>query len=507
MSNNPALNLGAWRHIDGSEGGRILRLPANHLVTHGVTVGMTGSGKTGLVTVFVEEALGAGVPTIIIDVKGDLPNLLLTFPSFDPGLLLPWVEAAGEEGSLANYALAMKRSEERQQGLAAAGIGEPELQRFCDTTSIRVITPGATAGESLHVLSALERRSSRWDTDPESARNALSAAVSLVLRLLGRDPDPAKSREHVLLSVLAERRLAAGQNADIGSLMQDLTSPPISQIGALAVNSFLKKRERSSLAAALNNLLASPTFCSWRKGASLDVADWVKPKNNRTPAVIVSVAHLDEEERSLVLGVLLEEVLSWVRTLPGSDRLKALIVFDEVYGFLPPYPANPPTKRPIVALMKQARAFGVGVVVATQNPMDLDYRALSNAGVWCIGRLQTDADRARVLDGLAGASQKGDDSEADLGRNVQRLVTRWFIIKNAHEASIGPILLRPRQTMSFMRGPMTRGEILKAREWRAQLEGVELPPNSVAHPATLVDIPESVRKPKAYGFTDIDAED
>ena len=251
--------------------------------------------------------------------------------------------------------------------------------------------------------------------DPESARNALSAAVSLVLRLLGRDPDPAKSREHVLLSVLAERRLAAGQNADIGSLMQDLTNPPISQIGALAVNSFLKKRERCNLAASLNTLLASPTFCSWRKGASLDIAEWVAPRNGRTPAVIVSVAHLDEEERALVLGVLLEEILSWVRGLPGSERLKALIVFDEVYGFLPPHPANPPTKRPIVALMKQARAFGVGVIVATQNPMDLDYRALSNAGLWCIGRLQTDADRARVLDGIAGASQNKNGTEADLG--------------------------------------------------------------------------------------------
>jgi hypothetical protein len=281
------------------------------------------------------------------------------------------------------------------------------------------------------------------------------------------------------------------------------------------VNSFLKKRERSNLAAALNNLLASPTFCSWRKGTSLDIADWVKPKNGgpsttpqrrRTPAVIVSVAHLDEEERSLVLGVVLEEILSWVRGLPGSERLKALIVFDEVYGFLPPHPANPPTKRPIVALMKQARAFGVGVVIATQNPMDLDYRALSNAGVWCIGRLQTDADRARVLDGLAGASQKGETSAADLGRSVQRLAPRWFVIKNAHEASVGPILLHPRQTMSLMRGPMTRTEILKAREWRAQLEGVDLPPNSVARPNVMVEFPESVRKPKVFGFADADSD-
>jgi hypothetical protein len=214
----------------------------------------------------------------------------------------------------------------------------------------------------------------------------------------------------------------------------------------------------------------------------------------------------DEEERALVLGVLLEEILSWVRSLPGTEKLKALIVFDEVYGFLPPHPANPPTKRPIVALMKQARAFGVGVVVATQNPMDLDYRALSNAGVWCIGRLQTDADRARVLDGLAGANHKQVDGEADLARTVQRLAPRWFIIKNAHEASVGPILLRPRETMSLMHGPMTRTEILKARERRAQLEGVELPANSVARPQVMVEMPDSIPKLKRFGFTDADLE-
>jgi hypothetical protein len=506
MSNNPALILGDWRLADGTGGGNALHVPANHLVTHAAIFGMTGSGKTGFVTVVIEEALSAGIPTIIIDVKGDLPNLLLSYPNFDPEAIRPWIEASGAGDSIHNADRAAQRGEARRKALSAASIAEPELQKFCDNTSIRVITPGASAGESLHVLSALERRSSRWDTDPESARNALSAAVSLVLRLLGRDPDPAKSREHVLLSVLAERRLALGQNADIGALMQDLTSPPISQIGALAVNSFLKKRERVNLAAALNNLLAAPTFCSWRKGASLDIGEWVAPKNGRTPATIVSVAHLDEEERALVLGVVLEEILSWVRSLPGSDRLKALIVFDEVYGFLPPHPANPPTKRPIVALMKQARAFGVGVVVATQNPMDLDYRALSNAGLWCIGRLQTDADRKRVVDGVVGAQRNAGMSEADLSHRVQRLAPRWFIVNNAHAANVGPLLLHPRETISLLRGPMTRTEILQARQQRAALEGVELPPISMARPPTIVEIPESLRKPKLYGFADASTE-
>jgi hypothetical protein len=293
--------------------------------------------------------------------------------------------------------------------------------------------------------------------------------VSLLLRLLGRGPDPAKSREHVLLSVLAERRLLAGQGADLRTLMSDLVTPPIAEVGALSVNAFLGKADRRRLAAALNALLASPTFASWREGATLDVGEWVKKKEGRTPLVVLSVAHLDDEERSLVLGVLLEELLSWVRTLPGSGRLKALIVFDEVYGFLPPHPANPPTKRPLVSLMKQARGFGVGMVVATQNPMDLDYRALSNAGLWCIGRLQTDADRERVLDGLAASVQSDRENEHELGRTLQRLAPRWFVVKNA-QVSTEPVPLRPRQTMSLMVGPMTRTELRRAREWRRNAE-------------------------------------
>jgi len=282
----------------------------------------------------------------------------------------------------------------------------------------------------------------------------------LVLRLLGRDPDPAKSREHVLLSVLAERRLLAGESADLGVLLEDLAHPPITRIGALELEAFFPKRSRRDLAASLNTLLASPTFTSWRQGTTLDVGAWLTPQGGRTPAVVVSVAHLDDDERALVLGVLLEEVLTWVRSLPGSQRLRALVVFDEVYGFLPPHPANLPTKRPLVALMKQARAFGVGVVVATQNPMDLDYRALGNAGLWCLGRLQVDADRARVLDGLA-LGDTGRDDAGELALTLQRLAPRWFVTRDAHAAE-GAVLVQPRWAMSFMRGPMTRAEIRMA---------------------------------------------
>jgi len=470
MTSKAMLKLGAWRPLDGGQGGKPLRLPAHHLITHAVITGMTGSGKTGLVCVLAEEALRAQIPTLIIDVKGDLPNLLLAFPDFDPGRHLPWIEASAEDPSeAARQQLAAKLAKERQDNLAHWQLDEASVADFCARTHFRVITPGSTAGEPLHVLSPLERRSTRWDTDPESARAALSAAVSLVLRLLGRDPDPAKSKEHVLLSVLAERRLLAGQHAELGALMEDLKDPPIEQVGALPIDEFFKSSDRKQLAAALNTLLASPTFATWRQGATLDPVEWTTPRGGRTPAVVVSVAHLDDEERALVLGVLLEEILSWVRSLPGSQRLKALVMFDEVYGFLPPHPANPPTKRPIVALMKQARAFGVGVVIATQNPMDLDYRALSNAGLWCIGRLQTDADRERVLDGLAASLADPDDA-AELGRTVQRLANRWFVVRNAH-VSGPPILLQPRFALSWLRGPMTRHELRAARQWRDAHQG------------------------------------
>jgi hypothetical protein len=298
--------------------------------------------------------------------------------------------------------------------------------------------------------------------------------------LLGRDPDPARSREHVLLSVLAERRLANNQNAELGALMQDLADPPVAEVGALPIDSFLKKSERSKLAAALNTLLASPTFASWRQGASMDVASWLAPKRGRTPCVIVSVAHLDDEERALVLGVLLEEILSWVRSLRGTTKLRALLVFDEVYGFLPPHPANPPTKRPLVSLMKQARAFGVGVVVATQNPMDLDYRALSNAGLWLLGRLQTDADRERVLDGL-NLSDQSKLAGADFDQTLKRLAPRWFLVQNAH-ASSGAILLQPRYAISLMRGPMTRTEIRAALDARQSRTSN---PQGIAHGETV----------------------
>lgn len=438
-----------------------LELPAHHFVTHAAVVGMTGSGKTGLVMVLVEEALRSKVPVLMIDIKGDLPNLLLAFPELSGRSYEPWVDAiAAEREGKSALEVGEELARRSREGLSGWGLGEADVAAFRAGIAPRLITPGTTAGEPLHVLSALEAASPLWHEDEESARDALSASISLLLRLVNRDADPARSRDHVMLSHLAERRLSAGQPAGLAQLLADLIEPPIATVGAMAVDDFLSPKERKELAQQLNALIASPTFAAWQKGASLDVGAWLRPKDGRTPAVIVTVAHLDDQERALVLGLLFDQVLAWVRSLPGTSDLRALIVFDEVFGFLPPHPANPPTKKPILALLKQARAFGVGVVLATQNPMDIDYKALSNAGVWFVGRLQTDADRERVVEGLATSDAgAGGASAESLAAAIKSLPPRTFYVRDVHHTPPS-LLLSTRWALSWLRGPMTRRELM-----------------------------------------------
>jgi hypothetical protein len=467
-----------------------LALSAHHLVTHGVIVGMTGSGKTGLAMVLVEEALLSRIPVVVIDVKGDLPNLLLNFPALAPEEFAPWVdaEAAARAGrSVADVALGL--SKQWTEGLAGFGLGAGDVAGLRAAMAPRILTPGTTAGEPLNVLSSLETRSALWEEDEEAAREGVSASISLLLRLIERDADPARSREHVVLSLLAERRHRARLPAGLAELLADLAKPPVASVGALGFDDFLPPKERQTLAQELNALLASPTFASWRTGAPLDVAAWLRRGDSgKTPAVIVSVAHLDDAERMLVLGLLLEQLLSWVRSLPGTSELRALVLFDEVFGFLPPHPHNPPSKRPLLALLKQARAFGVGLVLATQNPMDLDYKALSNAGMWFIGRLQTDADRQRVVEGLAGADAGGGALDvAELGSTLKGLPPRTFFLRDVHRTPPSA-LFETRFTLSWLRGPMTRREI-------GRLRGPSAAPNQASAPAVATPAPVSAPAP------------
>jgi hypothetical protein len=458
MSSKRGLSLGGVRPIDGSGQTRSYELRTEALLTHGVILGMTGSGKTGLLMVLVEEALRSSVPVIMIDIKGDLPNLLLTFPNLSAEEFAPWVEQTTHPDDPSHQAAAQELAQTWARRLADWQLGPADVAELRARVAPRLFTPGMMAGEPLHILSALEQPSSLWESDLSAARESLSASVSLLLRLIGRDPDPTRSRDHVVLSVFAERRLRVGEPADVATLLDDVRNPPLEELGAMPIDEFMPNKERLSLATSLNTLLASPTFESWRMGAPLDVASWVAPRaDGRTPAVIVSVAHLDDDERALVLGIILDQLLAWVRSLTGTHQLRALLMLDEVYGFIPPHPSNPPTKRPLVSLMKQARAFGLGVVLATQNPMDLDYRALSNAGVWCIGRLQTDADRERVVDALSG-NTAGEVDAGKLANIIKVLAPRWFVLRNVHQTP-GTLLLQSRTTLCWLKGPMTRGDL------------------------------------------------
>ena len=468
MASRP-LCLGRARAAhDGSSESSPLQLPTHHLVTHGVIVGMTGSGKTGLCVALVEEALRSRVPVLLIDIKGDLPNLGLLFDQLDGPGFAPWVDAdAARRDGKTTAQVGEETAQRWRDGLASWGLGAEDVRALREGIDLRIITPGTTAGEPLHVLSPLEQRSELWEIDEEAARDALSAAISLLLRMVNREADPARGHEHVLLSHLAERRLRAGKGAGLEELLADLREPPIERVGALSVDEFLPPKERAELSKDLNALVASPSFSTWRQGAPLDVGAWMRGREGdlRVPATIVSVAHLEDEERMLVLSLVLDQALAWVRGLSGTTDLRALILFDEVFGFLPPHPANPPTKKPLLSLLKQARAFGVGCVLATQNPIDLDYKALSNAGVWFVGRLQTDADRERVVEGLAGsdAATAGGDrlDSSDIAAIIKSLPGRSFFLRDVHAKNASQ-LVETRHTLSWLRGPMTRQEI---RRW------------------------------------------
>jgi hypothetical protein len=492
------LSLGRLRGLAEGSPVSSFELPPHHLVTHGVVVGMTGSGKTGLCVGLIEEAARSRVPVLLIDIKGDLPNLALMFESLDPQSFQPWVDldAAKRQGKKPE-AVAEELATKWREGLASWGITPADVASLRSSIAIRVITPGTTSGEPLHVLSPLETRSDLWEIDEEAARESLSAAISLLLRMVKRDPDPSRGREHVLLSHLAEKRVRAGDTAALEQLVADLQAPPIDRVGALSVDEFLAPKERAALATDLNALIASPTFASWRRGAPLDVGTWLSRDDDRVPITIVSVAHLEDEERMLVLGLVLDQTLAWVRGLSGTTDLRALVFFDEVFGYLPPHPANPPTKKPLLSLLKQARAFGVGCVLATQNPIDLDYKALSNAGVWFVGRLQTDADRERVVEGLVGSeSHAGDVMDAgELAQIIKALPPRTFFVRDVH-AGQKSALLETRWTMSWLRGPMTRREIKKL-----QTEGrIEAPTHRTAPSVSERDLIVPTAPPPPEGW-------
>jgi hypothetical protein len=441
-------------------------IPAHHLTTHGVIVGMTGSGKTGLGVVLLEEVLQAGIPALILDPKGDMGNLALRFPDLAARDFEEWVDPAeaAREG-IGTAELAARTAERWTKGLASSGLGTADVRAFTDGVDVRIFTPGSTAGISLNVLGNLSAPKGDAAQDQEALREEIEGLVSGLLVLAGIDADPITSREHILLANLVEHAWVQGIDLDLATLLMQIQDPPMRRLGVFELDTFFPAKDRMALAMRLNGLVASPSFAAWMQGDPLDMDTLLRAPDGRPRASVVYMSHLSETERQFVVTLLLAKMVTWMRQQPGTSDLKALVYVDEVFGLAPPT-AEPPSKKPMLTIFKQARAHGVGMVISTQNPVDVDYKLMSNAGTWMIGRLQTERDKARIIDAMRSSS--GDVDVASWSARIGELGKREFVLKTARTSQ--PTLFTSRWAMSFLRGPLTRAELLRLREAGA-LEG------------------------------------
>lgn len=451
------------------EGAPDFVLPSDEFTTHGIIVGMTGSGKTGLGVVLIEEVLSAGIPALLIDPKGDLTNLELTFPDLRPGDFRPWIDesqATRAGQSPDEYAAAQATT--WSNGLAGWGYGSDDIRRLRDTVDVTIYTPGSSAGIGLDVVGSLDVPAT---DDEEAIGDQIEGFVTGLLSLVGITADPLSSREHVLLSNLIHHAWSNGRSLDLPTLVGQVQQPPIVKLGVIELEQFYPERDRRQFAVRLNGLLASPSFAAWGNGAPLDIQSLLYTPEGRPRCAVITTAHLDDDERQFITTLVLGKLITWMRAQSGTGNLRALLYMDEVAGYLPPT-AMPPTKKPIMTLMKQARAFGVGVVLSTQNPVDLDYKAISNAGTWMVGRLQTEQDRNRLIDGMSSADG-GVDVKA-VGDTIAALDKRQFVVRRAGKNE--PTVFTTRWAMSYLRGPMTRDQIRALRGDAAAATPASAPP-------------------------------
>ncbi|MEZ6094462.1 MAG: ATP-binding protein [Pirellulaceae bacterium] len=458
---------------------------------------MTGSGKTGLCLGLLEEAGLDRIPAIVIDPKGDISNLLLTFPDLSPKDFEPWVDpgqATREGKDISEFAAS--EADKWKKGLAKWGQDGERIRKLRETVDMHVYTPGSTAGRPLTILKSFNAPSPEVMADSDALRERISSAASGLLALLGIDADPIRSREHILVSQILNAAWAAGKDLDLGTLIGQIQSPPFERVGIMELDTFFPSKDRMELAMTLNNLLASPSFASWMTGESLNIKNLLHDPGTGKPRIsVLSIAHLNDAERMFFVTILLNEVLAWMRTQAGTSSLRALLYMDEVFGYFPPT-KNPPSKQPMLTLLKQARAFGLGVVLATQNPVDLDYKGLSNTGTWFLGRLQTERDKMRVIEGLEGAAAQSGSS-FDRNRMEQILAglgARKFLMNNVHDDQ--PVVFETRWAMSYLRGPMTRQQIQQLMESdQASKSEASAEANAAAPPTTVGSAPKVAAAP------------
>lgn len=429
----------------------------NDLVTHGVVFGMTGSGKTGLCIDLLEEAALQGIPAILIDPKGDITNTLLHFPSLAPKDFEPWVntDEARRSGQSATE-MATELAQRWRSGLADWDITAERIKELADSAEFAVFTPGSDAGLPVNILSSLAAPKGDWSKNQDVIRERISSTATAILGLVGfEDVDPVKSREHILLANLLEQAWVKGTDVKLERLIQEVQNPPMKQLGVLDIDKFFPTKERASLALRLNNILAAPGFQSWLQGQALDVEELLYTRSGKPRHSVFTLSHLSDAERMFFVTLLYAAIETWMYAQPGTSSLRAIIYFDEIHGFLPPV-AQPPSKAPMLRMLKQARAFGVGQLLATQNPVDVDYKALSNAGTWFIGKLQAERDKERLLDGLEGAGQ-GGFRRSDYDKAISALDKRIFLLHNVHQKDA--VIFETRWAMNYLAGPLTRQQI------------------------------------------------
>jgi hypothetical protein len=454
------------------------------LNTHAVIIGMTGSGKTGLGIGILEEALIDNIPVIAIDPKGDLPNLLLNFPDLNPEDFRPWVnprDALNKGLTLDQFAAT--QAETWRKGLADWGQEPDRIARLKANADFAVYTPGSHAGLPVSVLRSFSPPSPETLGDPDLLRERIQTLATGLLALLGIDADPIISREHILLCNIFETAWSAAKSLDLAALIHAVQAPPFERIGVMDMESFYPAKERFALAMRMNNLLASPGFESWMDGDPLNIGQMLYTAQGKPRASIFTISHLSDSQRMFFVSILLNEILGWMRTQPGTSSLRAILYMDEIFGYFPPL-GNPPSKTPLLTLLKQARAFGLGVVLSTQNPVDLDYKGLSNTGTWFIGRLQTERDKARVLEGLEGAAAGSGFDRGRMEKILAGLGKRVFLLHNVHENE--PAIFQTRWALSYLRGPMTREHIKILMAHRKSMSaGSKISPfPGVAEPST-----------------------
>ncbi len=435
-------------------------IDSDDFTTHGVIVGMTGSGKTGLGIILIEEVLASGRPVLIIDPKGDLTNLCLTFPELRPQDFRPWIdESQANAAGVSADEFAAQQATTWREGLESWGLGGERIAALREMADFTIYTPGSRSGLSLDLVGSLQKPQT---DDEEIIGDEVEGFVSGLLGLVGIEADPLSSREHILLSNLIHDAWSKDAPIDLATLVGMVQTPPLRKLGVFDLDQFFPPADRSKLAMRLNGLLASPSFSAWSQGWALDIESLLYREDHKPRCAIVTTAHLSDEERQFVTSLVLSKLVTWMRRQSGVTDLRAMLYMDEVMGYLPPT-ENPPTKKPIMTLMKQARAYGVGVVLSTQNPVDIDYKAISNAGTWMIGRLQTERDKARLLDGLSAAAG-GVDIDA-VGATIAGLDKRQFVLRKAGEDQ--PEVFTTRWAMSYLRGPLTRDQIATLMEGRS----------------------------------------